>query len=87
MWGKPDRDTQVANRIETVANVTNTVANKRKPKADASGLEAVDAASRRVQKWREANRDRYNERQRELMRRRRAGGSSEIRPVAKGTVE
>ena len=84
MWGKPD--TQVANRIETVANVTNTVANKRKPKADASGLEAVDAASRQTE-WQRSNRDRYNARMRDYMRRRRAGGSSGIVPVGKGTVE
>ena len=71
--------------VNTVVNTTNTVVN-RLPKADASGLEAVDAASRQTE-WQRSNRDRYNARMRDYMRRRRAGGSSGIVPVGKGTVE
>lgn len=77
----------VANK--PVANVANSVANKERPKADvavggscggrtpASANAASRSDGKRVEKWRESNRARYNERQRELMRKRRAGGISE----------
>lgn len=73
-----------ATNTKAVAN--KAVANKVVPKADASAkppqragrLATEDAASRpnseakRVEKWRGANRERYNARQRELMKAKRA---------------
>jgi hypothetical protein len=60
-----DRHEKYQAHVFPVANnekpVANTVANK--PKTSVEGL--------RVELWREANRDRYNARQRELMRKRR----------------
>lgn len=67
---------------DAVAN--SVVANKVRPKADAAGpcrdparSMQADVASRstegrRVQKWREKNRERYNERMRDYMAKRRA---------------
>lgn len=70
---------------ETVTPVANQRSEQVRPKADAGSPRSVkaersaptDVATRptesaRVQKWREANRDRYNERERERMRKVRA---------------
>jgi hypothetical protein len=51
-----------------VANKTITVANSVTPSVANKSLDGM-----RVELWREANRERYNKRQRELMRKRRAG--------------
>lgn len=63
--------------------VANSRSEQVKPKADAAGcgllrVNGADAASRptesqRVKAWREKNRDRYNERERERMRLKRSG--------------
>jgi hypothetical protein len=50
------------------------VANKAKPVANSAGNGVANKSeSARVQKWREKNRGRYNERERERMRLKRAG--------------
>jgi hypothetical protein len=66
--------------------VTNTVTNEA-PKADAgsAGVDRRTDAASRQRRWREANREKYNERQRELMRRKRAGGVPKETSAEKGT--
>lgn len=56
--------------------VANVVANANIDSRASGVVETVGAAiseAARVQRWRESSRERYNKRQRELMRRKRAG--------------
>lgn len=64
-WGHAGKCRRVV--VTTVTPVANT------PEPTVANAESVANKSAKVQKWRDSNRDRYNKRMREYMRKRRAG--------------